>query len=298
MPDIKDLAEAHVVIESPRDSPIELLGQATGLSKQRIKLAMTKGAVWMTRGRNTRRLRRAKRALRAGDEVHLYYNAAVLAEVPPEPTLIADVGGYSVWFKPCGLRSQGSKWGDHCTVVRWAERHLRPERSAFTVHRLDRAANGLILIAHSRRIAAALSQLFREREVEKRYRAVVAGDFSRQPDPVRVEFSVDEKDAVSQFSLVEVSDDRCRSAIDARIATGRKHQIRRHLAELGFPIIGDRLYGSGVKNGVDLQLTAYLLAFQCPVADTRVEYRLGDQWLRGAAVTRTGAADAEQASTP
>ena len=72
MPVIKDLAEAHVVIESPRDSPIELLGQATGLSKQRIKLAMTKGAVWVTRGRNTRRLRRAKRALRAGDEVHLY----------------------------------------------------------------------------------------------------------------------------------------------------------------------------------------------------------------------------------
>ncbi|NOR36869.1 MAG: RNA pseudouridine synthase, partial [Woeseiaceae bacterium] len=126
---------------------------------------MTHGAVWVTRGSNTQRLRRAKRALRVDDEIHLYYNAEILAEVPAEPTLVADVDGYSVWNKPYGLRSQGSKWGDHCTVARWAERNLQPERPAFTVHRLDRAANGLILVAHSKKIAAALSELFRERKV-------------------------------------------------------------------------------------------------------------------------------------
>ena len=53
-----------------------------------------------------------------------------------------------------------------------------------------------------------------------------------------------------------------------------KHQIRRHLVELGHPVIGDRLYGTGEADGVDLQLTAYLLAFQCPVNDEPVEYRL------------------------
>lgn len=269
-----DHIEAHVLIESPEDSSVDLLQQATGLSKQRIKQAMTQGAVWMTRGRNTQRLRRAKRALRVGDEVHLYYDAKILAEIPPEPMLIADVGGYSVWQKPRGLRSQGSKWGDHCTVVRWAERHLQPERTAFTVHRLDRAANGLILVAHSKSIAAALSALFQKREVEKRYRALVAGDFSGQPNPLRVEQALDGKEAISEFSLVKVGDDGSRSLVDVRIETGRKHQIRRHLAELGHPIIGDRLYGTGEEDGVDLQLTAYLLAFHCPVNDERVEYRL------------------------
>jgi hypothetical protein len=84
----KDHTEAHVVIESPDDSPVDVLQQATGLSKQRIKLAMTQGAVWVTRGRNTRRLRRVKRALHEGDEVHLYYDAGILAEIPREPTLI------------------------------------------------------------------------------------------------------------------------------------------------------------------------------------------------------------------
>jgi tRNA pseudouridine32 synthase/23S rRNA pseudouridine746 synthase len=144
----RDRIEEHVSIESPEELPIDLLHRTTGLPKQRIKSAMTKGAVWLSRGRKTQRLRRAKRKLRIGDELHLYYDIKILDEVPVEPTLIADLGGYSVWQKPYGLRSQGSKWGDHCTVVRWAERSLKPERPAFTVHRLDRAANGLMLIAH------------------------------------------------------------------------------------------------------------------------------------------------------
>ena len=270
-----DHIEAHVPIAAAQDSAIDLLQQATGLSKQRIKQAMTQGAVWMTRGRNTRRLRRAKRVLRAGDEVHLYYDAKILAEIPPEAKLIADVGGYSVWQKPRGLRSQGSKWGDHCTVVRWAERHLQPERSGFIVHRLDRAAEGLILVAHAKSTAAALSALFRNREVEKRYRALVAGNFSSQANPKRVNQALDGKEAISECSLIEINDDGSCSLVEVRIETGRKHQVRRHLAALGHPIIGDRLYGTGKDDGVDLQLTAYLLAFQCPVNDERVEYRLG-----------------------
>ena len=279
MSEIRDHMESHVLIESPQVGPVDLLQQATGLSRQRIKLAMTQGAVWLTRGRNTQRLRRAKRALRVGDEVHLYYDAKILAEIPVEPELIADVGAYTVWRKPYGLRSQGSKWGDHCTVLRWAERHLQPERPAFTVHRLDRAANGLILVAHTKNVAAALSKLFQNREVEKRYRALVSGDFSDQPKSLSVEQPIDDKSAVSEFSLHSVDTETERSLVDVRIETGRKHQIRRHLAALGYPVVGDRLYGAGEKDGVDLQLTACYLAFHCPVNNERVEYELSSHWL-------------------
>ena len=279
MSEIRDHMESHVLIESPQDGPVELLQRATGLSRQRIKLAMTQGAVWITRGRITQRLRRVKRALRTGDEVHLYYDAKILAEIPAEPELIADVGAYTVWRKPYGLRSQGSKWGDHCTVLRWAERHLQPERPAFTVHRLDRAATGLILVAHTKSAAAALSRLFQNREVEKRYRALVSGDFLQQPKPLRVEQPIDDKVAVSEFSSQCVDTDIGRSLVDVRIETGRKHQIRRHLAALGHPVVGDRLYGTGEEDGVDLQLTACYLAFLCPVSHERVEYELSSDWL-------------------
>ncbi len=264
--------EVHVAVESDDSSPIDLLHRATTLSRQRIKQAMTLGAVWLTRGRKTQRLRRAKRRLQMGDQLHLYYDSSVLSEVPKEPELIADLNAYSVWNKPYGLRSQGSKWGDHCTVVRWAERHLQPQRSAFTVHRLDRAANGLILIAHSKSMAAKLSSLFKQREIEKRYRAVVEGQFSPSSEPLKVTEPIDGKSATSEFWLQQV--DGGRSTIDVSIETGRKHQIRRHLAGLGHPIVGDRLYGGAKENEVDLQLTAYLLRFRCPVADAPVEYRL------------------------
>lgn len=251
-----------------------MLQQASGLSKQRIKLAMTQGAVWLTRGRKTQRLRRAKRVLRDGDEIHLYYDDEILAERPAEPVLVSDAGEYSVWNKPYGLRSQGSKWGDHCTVVRWAERNLQPERPAFTVHRLDRAASGLILIAHSKRSAAALSELFRLRKVEKRYRVLVHGRLEESAVPLRIDEPIDGKHAVTEVLRFEPRADGKRSLLEVRIETGRKHQVRRHLAGLGHPVVGDRLYGTGEEDGVDLRLNAWLLAFRSPVSGESAEYRI------------------------
>ena len=264
--------ESHVKITADGENAVDALHRETDLPKQRIKHAMTQGAVWITQGRNTQRIRRAKRELSSGDELHLYYDDEILAEDPTPPKLVADVGGYSVWDKPPGLRSQGSKWGDHCTVVRWAEQHMTPQRSGFTVHRLDRAASGLILVAHSKKIAAALSSIFRSRKVEKRYVVTVHGDFSGHPDPLRVEATIEGKSAVSEVALLGVTRDRRYSQLEVRIETGRKHQIRRHLAQLGHPVVGDRLYGSGSDDGVDLQLRACLLAFRCPVSGEKVEY--------------------------
>ena len=269
--------EKHVIVNCPSIHAVDLLHQETTLPKQRIKLAMQSGAVWLTRNRKTQRLRRAKRALQVGDEVHLYYDASILAEEPVAPELVADLGGYTVWNKPYGLRAQGSKWGDHCTVVRWAERHLQPERSAFTVHRLDRAANGLMLLAHSKTMAASLSILFRERQIKKSYRALVAGDFSTHAHPIRVDKEIDGKEAISTMSFIELRNGGAQSLVDVAIETGRKHQIRRHLADIGYPIVGDRLYGSGEADGVDLQLTASQLAFQCPIRGERVEFRLAGE---------------------
>ncbi|MEH6648593.1 MAG: RNA pseudouridine synthase [Motiliproteus sp.] len=259
--------EIHSLIDQPDIKAIEWLAQACqntaelaeSPSRAELKLAMQKGAVWLTRKGSTQRLRRATRSLKPGDELHLYYDAQVLQQSPLEPQLIADEGDYSVWNKPCGMLCQGSKYGDHTTLYRWAETQLQPERPAFIVHRLDRATSGLILLAHNKRTARLLSGLFEARQVDKRYRAVVKG--SLELTDALIDAPVDGKSARSRVTTLQVDKRRELSLVEVRLETGRKHQIRQHLLSVGHAIMGDRLYGTGDRDGCDLQLQSCFLSF-------------------------------------
>jgi tRNA pseudouridine32 synthase/23S rRNA pseudouridine746 synthase len=270
-----DKHSLEVAVPEAGGNAIDLLQAATNLPRQRIKHAMACGAVWLSsQGRRAVRLRRATRALQRGDALHIHYDPAVLSQQPPTPVLVDDAGPYSVWIKPSGMRSQGSKWGDHCTIMRWAEKHLEPQRNAFTVHRLDMPASGLIVVAHSKTAAANLSQQFKNRTVTKRYRARVKGDCRSLVEPVTVSTPFDGKQARSHIRCVVEDSGTLESVVEVRIETGRKHQIRRHLAELGFPIVGDRLYGDAQDADPDLQLTAVHLAFDHPDSNVRVVYEV------------------------
>ena len=264
-------SEAHIVVVADGAKAVDLISAETALAKGRVKHAMDCGAVWLTRGTKTHRLRRAKRPLRVGDRLHLYYDLSVLTAEAPAPILIEDKGGYSVWDKPCQLFSQGSKWGDHCTVTRYAEKHLTPQRNAFVVHRLDRAASGLILVAHHKHIAASLASLFRERRVDKRYRVHAAGRMGDVGATIHIDQPIDGKSARSHMTVLDYDPSEDVTVLDVVIETGRKHQIRRHLAQNGFPVIGDRLYGVR-KASTDLRLRAYALSFPCPISGSHVQF--------------------------
>jgi tRNA pseudouridine32 synthase/23S rRNA pseudouridine746 synthase len=261
--------EIHVDIKKTAKA-VDILSAHCSLSKQKLKQAMNKGAVWLTHEGKTQRLRRAGKALSLGQTLHLYYDADVLDKDPEMPLLIEDRGGYSLWHKPMGLLSQGSKWGDHCTVTRWAEQHLEPERNAFLVHRLDRAATGLILVGHSKKVTAQLCELFQKRQLDKRYLVIVHGEFCQQ---VTLDSAIDGKASISHATLQAYDKDHDRSLVEVKIETGRKHQIRCHMAQCGHPVVGDRMYGRG-NESEDLQLTAYKLSFNCPVQKQLAEFIL------------------------
>ena len=151
--------EFHINIELDDTLVASLLAERTQLPLSQIKMAMKKGAVWLSDKNGVNRVRRAKKSTSKGNSVHFYFDHSVLDAEIPSPKLISDEGAYSIWFKPRGVLCQGSKWGDHCTIHRWIESNDTKQRPALIVHRLDRAACGLIVIAHSKKMSQSLSSL-------------------------------------------------------------------------------------------------------------------------------------------
>ncbi|MEM7219309.1 MAG: pseudouridine synthase [Pseudomonadota bacterium] len=260
----------EIELRAERAQPVvELLSEATGLSKTRVKDAMRKGAVWLRRpgaGTRAKRLRRASSVLARGEIVALNYNPAILAATAPQPDLVADHDAYSVWFKPAGLMSSGSRFGDHHAIVRVVEQRL--DRASFIVHRLDRATRGLMVLAHRRKAAAALAAQFRDRAVRKIYQAEVAG---RLDAPLTLIAPVDGKRARSRVTPHRF--DARWSLVTVELETGRRHQIRAQLAAIGHPVLGDRLYGPG-EPAQDLRLVAVELEFTCPDSGKPARFRI------------------------
>jgi len=261
----------HIDVTEAGARAVDLLAAQSQLPKLRIKDAMAKGAVWLRRGSSETRLRRATRELLAGDKLSLYYDADLLQREPPTPTLIADERHYSVWYKPAGMLAQGTQFGDHCALLRWSETTLA--RESFLVHRLDREAEGLMVIAHSPRAAKALSQLWQqaEKSIEKIYTVTVngvSGDIGAQR---RIDLPLDGKASATELEVIAIDREKKRTTLRVKLITGRKHQIRRHLAAIGFPVIGDYRYGRG---GEPLQLRASALRFLCPLTKRQRDYNV------------------------
>lgn len=227
------------------------------LSQTKIKNALQKGAAWLQLPQQTKptRVRRAKKMLPANSQLFFYYNETLLNQTPTAPSLLADKHHYSVWYKPKGMLSQGSKWTDHTTLARWVETHW--QRPCFIVHRLDKATDGLMLLAHSKQMAQHFSQLFEQHLLQKTYQARVVGCFPNEPQSYQQPLNGG-KTAITHAQLIEHQTHT--SLLSIQIETGRKHQIRQHLALAGFPIIGDRLYGNAQEQDPNLQLTAVRLA--------------------------------------
>lgn len=244
---------------------VDFLAAQSGLAKARLKDCMNKGGVWLQRnGGKVLRNRKAKTMLRSGDKVFLYYDEAILGLKPTMPRLIADHVAYSVWDKPAGLLSQGTQFGDHCSLLRLAQLAFLPPREAFLIHRLDREASGLMVIAHTKRAASGLSLIFQAHLVLKQYEITVYGLWDKA-ESGSIQLPLDGKEAVTGYQLVDKDLEQGTSRLLITLQTGRFHQIRRHFAMNGFPVMGDPKYGTGNKNRTGLALRAVRLAFDCPL---------------------------------
>lgn len=144
------------------------------------------------------------------------------------------------------------------------------------VHRLDKDTSGLLIIAKNQEAYDYLIELFKKRQIEKKYFALVYGIMKEKSGiityslekkgKVRVRLSQNSKPAVTRYQVIKEFGDKF-SLLDVKIETGRTHQIRVHLAKIGHPIVGDQQYLFRKLEKVDLNrqfLHAYFLRFRLP----------------------------------
>ena len=148
------------------------------------------------------------------------------------------------------------------------------------VHRLDRPVGGLMVFAKTSKAAERLSEMIKNKEIEKHYMAVVHGkvkeeeeliDYIVRDENTKMSY-IDEsgKKAILYYKLINYDEKNDLSLIDVNLITGRHHQIRLQMASHGHPIYGDQKYGID-KKGIQIHLWSYRIKFKHPVKDEIVD---------------------------
>ena len=241
-----------------------LLGLLKGVPRSFVYRILRRGEVRVNRGRI-----QASYRLQPGDLVRIPPVKVPVKASPARPgepalrrlegAILLETPRFMVINKPSGMAVHGGS-GLNFGVIE-ALRILRPaEHHLELVHRLDRETSGCLLVSRKRSALRILHELLREDEVDKRYLALLAGRWDKESlevdAPLRkntlrsgeriVRIDPEGKPARTRFRRLERFEDA--TLVEARLLTGRTHQIRVHAAHMGMPILGDPKYGDAQAN--------------------------------------------------
>jgi len=242
---------------------------------------------------------------RAGEEVIIEWPEVRPAEARPEAiplVILYEDETLLVLSKPAGLVVHPASGHEKSTLVNALLHHCEGQLSGIggvarpgIVHRLDKDTSGCMVVAKNDETHLALSAQFASRKVHKVYQAIVCGEMARDQGEIRAAIArhsshrkcmtVDEelgREAHTSYRVLE----RLRGATlaEARLHTGRTHQIRVHFKFLGYPLVGDSTYGHR-QNQCLSELTGYTaprqmlhahhLAFIHPRTAKRLSFEAG-----------------------
>ena len=178
-------------------------------------------------------------------------------------------------LKPSGLLSVGTEDVRLNHALALVRESLGPNQKVWPVHRLDRETSGVLLFARSREICDAVKKSWKE--VTKIYSTVVEGHpasaqgvidqalYDGKNLMVKVGEHPEAREAITRYQTVEAGPQR--TLLDVHLDTGRRHQIRAHMAWLGHPVVGDSRYG---KKDSRMALHARQLSFRHPVTGKEI----------------------------
>ena len=255
-----------------------LLNKLKGVPKSKIYSIIRKGEIRI----NSKRKKPSYKLIN-GDEVRVPPIKISTKDSKFVPTniivlikdaIVEENDDYIAINKPEGIASHGGS-GISIGIIEAVRNFGKRYRDAKLVHRLDKDTSGCQLIAKNNNFLRRCNKLISERKVQKTYQAVVHGDWNHKDGLYEinikknmligkermVKISEGGKIAKTIFQSIESSDHF--SLVECELVTGRTHQLRVHLSELGFPIVGDNKYGfkeSQLPKDLDYKKRMYLHA--------------------------------------
>ena len=185
-----------------------------------------------------------------------------------EKSLISDNDDFIVINKQSGISSQGGTKSKNNLIDIFSNSSLFKDRKPYSVHRLDKETSGVMIIAKNYSSAKLLTSLFRLRKIHKTYLAICHGIFKERKGEIRGNLVKYEREkriielAITNYNVI--SSNNFFSLVELKPITGRKHQLRKQLAFMGNPIVGDSKYNvikQKKKSEKKLMLHAYKIKF-------------------------------------
>lgn len=232
----------------------EVIALQLDISKKQAQAAIDAKQVLV----NGKRIWIRKHAVKEGDRVEILIEERKVS-TPKRIAVIWQDEDYMIVNKPAYLLSNASDESVEALLQKQEK-----NRKICAVHRLDKETSGCLIFAKSAAAKEAAIPLFRGRDIMKIYRAVTIGKFPRSWNEIRTDI-----EGYMSTTLVKTLDsNKHASYLELRIETGRTHQIRRHLADKRYPVMGDKKY-AGTGNELSIEqprqmLHAYRLIFNHP----------------------------------
>ena len=165
---------------------------------------------------------------------------------------IFECDDYCILNKPYGYASQdGSKVKKNVIDILNID-----SKNYYIVHRLDKETSGLMLIAKNRFYAKKFSEMFKLRDIKKKYLVIVNGKIKKNKGELLTSDNLNGKKIISKLYFQVISKTNNFSYLEIDLITGRKHQIRKQFSDIGHPVVGDIKYGDK-KNKNPLCLLSY-----------------------------------------
>ncbi len=262
-----------------------LIANWPDMKRTRLKQWLKFGSVRV----NGKAVTRHDHPLKSGDKVSIKVERAPSAQAKPLPAgleIVHEDDAIIILNKGTGWLTVALDSGKGRTAYAALTDHVRaqnPRNRIWIVHRLDRETSGLILFAKTEPFKRILQQNWQK--FEKRYLAVAEGVIKRDSGTLRChvneEFSLrvrsvppeeGTREAISHFKVLKRTVDR--TLVELKIDTGRRHQIRVHLSDMGHPIVGDAPYGAKTDPAKRLGLHSSQLIFTHPATEEKMRFDL------------------------